>query len=56
MHIEKVALAALRTRYRAHFDVPAGHAEALLFRVAYADPPTARSIRRRLEDALVIED
>ena len=53
---EQATLTALRTRYRTYFDVPPGHAEALLFRVAYADPPTARSIRHRLEDVLVIED
>lgn len=49
---EGATLAALRARYRALFDVPEGHAEPLLFRVAKVPPPSARSLRRHLEDVL----
>lgn len=51
---EQTALMALRGRYRAIFDVPAGHGEPLLFRLCMADPPTARSLRRPLEDVLTV--
>ncbi|MDH5493544.1 MAG: Rv1355c family protein, partial [Myxococcales bacterium] len=49
---DRAALTALRGRYRALFDVPAGHAEPMLFRLSRAEPPTARSIRRHVDDAL----
>ena len=45
----------LRKRYLDLFDVSAGHAEAMLFRIAVADPPTAGSLRRRLDEVLVFE-
>ncbi len=47
-------LTALREPYRRLFEVPEGHAEPMLFRVARADPPTARSLRRRVESILTI--
>lgn len=43
-------LQALRERWRALFDVPPGHAEPLLFRLAKVPPPTARALRRHVED------
>jgi hypothetical protein len=51
---ERASLATLRARYRALFDVRAGEGEILLFRVAYADPPTALSLRRPVDDVLTI--
>jgi hypothetical protein len=51
---EADALAALRRRYLELFPVGAGEAEPMLFRVGYADPPTARSLRRPVEDVLRI--
>ena len=52
---EREQLAALRRRYRGLFDVPEGHAEVLLFRLAHAGPPTARSLRRHLDDVLSVD-
>jgi len=49
---EQQALGELRKRYRELFEVAAGHAEVMLFRLAHAEAPTARSLRRRLEDVL----
>jgi nitroreductase len=49
---ERQALRELRTRYRELFEVPSGHAEIMLFRIAHAEAPTARSLRRRLDDVL----
>ncbi|MGH7326900.1 MAG: Rv1355c family protein, partial [Polyangiaceae bacterium] len=55
---EKHALAELRLRFREIFDLPdasaqAGpRAEVMLFRLAIADPPTTRSLRRNLGDIL----
>jgi len=50
---ERRTLGALRERWRALFDVPAGHAEPLLFRLAArVPPPTARALRRPVEDVL----
>ncbi len=46
-------LAVLRTRYRALFPAAAG-TETLLFRIADAEAPSARSLRRRLDDVLVV--
>ena len=45
-------LRALRARYLSLFEVPVGHAELMLLRFAYAPPPSARSLRRRVEDVL----
>ena len=49
---ERAELQALRGRYLRLFDVSAGHAEVLLFRLHVAGPPTARSLRRPLDDVL----
>ncbi len=43
---------ALRTRYRAIFDIGDGEAEVLLFRIGYAAPPTAIALRRPLDRVL----
>src|SRR5262249_13863322 len=43
---EQQTLAGLRQDYRRYFPVPDGHIELLLFRLARAEPPTARSLRR----------
>ncbi len=48
-------LSELRLPYCKLFDVPAGHGELLLFRLARADAPTARSLRRRVDDILKFE-
>lgn len=45
----------LRTRYRALFDVPDSHVELMLFRIGRAAPPSARSLRRPVDDILRIE-
>ena len=45
-------LGELRQQFLRVFDVPAGHAEILLFRLSKADPPTARSLRKPVEDVL----
>ncbi|MDC3958493.1 Rv1355c family protein [Polyangium jinanense] len=45
-------LGELRQRFLRVFDVPAGHAEILLFRLSKAEPPTARSLRKPVEDVL----
>ncbi len=45
-------LLELRKVYCRVFDVPIGHAELMLFRIARADPPTARALRRRVDDVL----
>jgi nitroreductase len=52
---EESILRGLRARYRSLFDLPPDTAEAMLFRLAVADPPSARSLRRRVEDVLVFE-
>ncbi|MBW2264050.1 MAG: Rv1355c family protein, partial [Deltaproteobacteria bacterium] len=52
---EVATLRKLRERYTRLFGLPEGHAEVLMFRLSRAEPPTARSIRRRLEDVLVFE-
>jgi hypothetical protein len=51
---EQRALADLRVRYRRLFETDASAAETFLFRLSIAGPPTARSLRRRLEDILVL--
>ncbi|WP_437686691.1 Rv1355c family protein [Sorangium sp. So ce176] len=55
MDPETVALAtALRARYLRLFDVTDATAEILLFRLSLAGPPSTRSLRRPLEDVLVM--
>ncbi|MFW5878859.1 MAG: hypothetical protein ACOCVR_03485, partial [Myxococcota bacterium] len=49
---EQAELRELREVYRKLFEVPEGCAEAMLFRLARAEPPTARALRRRVEDVL----
>ncbi len=51
---EKSILTDLRIRFRSLFQVPEGHCDIMLFRLARAEPPTARSLRRRLDDMLTI--
>jgi nitroreductase len=55
LDVEQKILTDLRRRYQALFDLSAGTAEAMLFRVSMADPPSARSLRRRVEDVLTFE-
>jgi len=52
---EQASLRRLRQRFRELFDVGPGHAELMLFRLSYAAPPSARSLRHRVDDLLVIE-
>lgn len=47
---ECAELRDLRARYRTLFETPAGHAEVLLFRLARAGAPSARSLRRPLDE------
>jgi len=47
-------LSDLRRRYEEIFPVPPTHAEPMLFRVGYAPPPTARSLRRPVDDVLLL--
>jgi hypothetical protein len=51
---EQEMLAALRADYLELFEVPPGHAEIMLFRLADAGPPRARSLRRNLDEVLFI--
>jgi nitroreductase len=51
---EQRALAELRVRYGRLFETDATAAETFLFRLSIAGPPTARSLRRRLDDILVL--
>ena len=51
---QKELLAALRAQYLDIFDVRDGDAEIMLFRIARADPPTAHSLRRHVDDVLEI--
>ncbi|WP_437587047.1 Rv1355c family protein [Sorangium sp. So ce1000] len=48
------AARALRARYVRLFDVTDATAEILLFRLSLAGPPSTRSLRRPLEDVLVV--
>jgi molybdopterin/thiamine biosynthesis adenylyltransferase/nitroreductase len=48
-------LGELRRRFLGVFAVPAGQAEPMLFRVARVGPPSARALRRHVEDVLVFE-
>lgn len=45
-------LAEMRRHWLAIFPTPPGHAELLLFRIAHAGPPTARSLRRGVHDVV----
>lgn len=47
---ERAELRDLRARYRTLFETPADHAEVLLFRLARAGAPSARSLRRPLDE------
>lgn len=47
---ECAELRQLRARYRTLFDTSADHAEVLLFRLARAGAPSARSLRRPLHE------
>jgi nitroreductase len=49
---QRTTLADLRVRYRVLFDVATERAEVLLVRIARADPPTARALRRNVDDVL----
>jgi hypothetical protein len=51
---ETNALRFLRSRYLRLFHVKPGAGELLLFRIARAGPPSARALRRRLDDMLTI--
>lgn len=48
-------LTAVRRLYRELFDVPAGTCEPMLFRVARAEPATARALRRHVADVLAFQ-
>ncbi|MBB6378988.1 molybdopterin/thiamine biosynthesis adenylyltransferase/nitroreductase [Pseudonocardia eucalypti] len=48
---ERASLRALRTRYRRLFDTGTDEAEVLLFRLAHVAAPSARSLRRPLDQA-----
>jgi hypothetical protein len=50
----RTELAGLRPRFTRLFRTRPDHAEAFLFRISVAGPPTARSLRRPLEDVLTI--
>jgi tRNA A37 threonylcarbamoyladenosine dehydratase/nitroreductase len=52
---EATALGELRERFAAVFPGAAGLGEPMLFRVAHAPPPTARSLRRPVEEVLEVE-
>ena len=52
---EQRQLAQLRDRYRRLFDTSTDRAEAFLFRLSLAEAPTARSLRRPLDDLLVFD-
>lgn len=48
-------LKALRGRYVEVFELPEEHGEVMLFRLAHAEAPSARSLRRHVEDTLMQE-
>jgi hypothetical protein len=50
----RAEIADLRRRYLEIFRVADGHGEPMLFRLARVGPPTARSLRRRVDDVLDI--
>ena len=49
---ERTELGGLRTRYLKLFEIRSDHAEVLLFRLARAGSPSARSLRRPLHEVL----
>jgi tRNA A37 threonylcarbamoyladenosine dehydratase len=53
---ERAIISRERQRFLEIFPVPAGFGEMLLFRVAKAAPPSARSVRRRLESSSRVAD
>src|SRR5581483_70386 len=50
--IEMKTLAELQKRYQNVFDIPPGNNAIMLFRIARAAPPSARSLRRELHEIL----
>jgi nitroreductase len=52
---ERTELGSLREQYSRLFETRAERAEVLLFRLLVAEPPTARSLRRPLDDVLTFE-
>ena len=52
---EAAALRGLRGRFAAVFPEAAGRGEPMLFRLARAPPPTARSLRRPIMDVLELD-
>ncbi|MCP4603494.1 MAG: Rv1355c family protein [Proteobacteria bacterium] len=50
---EHTTLTELRRRYRELFKHKGNQAEAMLFRISRAEPPSARSLRRPVDDVLV---
>lgn len=52
---EQSELSTMRHRFRELFEVRSDHAELMLFRISYANPPSARSLRRRLGDVIAVE-
>jgi hypothetical protein len=53
---EVETLSRLRERFKGLFDVGPDSAEIMLFRLAHADPPSARALRRPVEEVLTFED
>jgi nitroreductase len=53
---EVEVLGALRTRFKRLFDVTTNRADVMLFRLARAAPPSARALRRHVDDVLTFED
>jgi len=52
---DRSALAEIRQRYLQLFQVNENEAELMLFRLARTGPPTARSLRRQVDDILSIQ-
>jgi hypothetical protein len=52
---ELATLRELRARFSAAFPDAAGRGEPMLFRLARVPAPTARALRRRVEDVLTLE-
>jgi nitroreductase len=53
---EVTVLEAQRERFLRLFDLPADTAEIMLFRLAHADAPSARSLRKPVDDVLTFLD
>jgi hypothetical protein len=53
---EVAVLSQLRERFNKLFDVGSDRAEIMLFRLAIAEPPTARALRRPVDEVLRFED